>query len=180
MNSGLLNKEKSMGGIKMKYITMESLDERRDSQMEYFKKSNPSCLPKDMFDENDEFSYNNWNCGQGQFIRHFINDLEYGVSNIKEFDVEYRNFDLCVSGAVIATKHYYEDFTYVQITVDAYMCKYSDDDYNEEFIDQYLIKIYKSRGAIEDFRKNGQPIKRGEYVALLNILQESGLLKYEQ
>ena len=136
--------------------------------------------PKDMFDKNDVFNYNNWNCGQAQFIRHFVNSLEFSVSYVREFDVDYKQFDFCISGAVIVILQYYEDFTYVQITVDGDIFRYSDNENEVTFVDQYLIKIYKSRGAIEDFRKNGQPIKRNEYVELLNILQESGLIKYEQ
>lgn len=164
----------------MKYITIEALEERRLEQLEYFKENNKGgSQPRNLFDVNGVFNYKNWNCGEATFIRHFVNKLEWNERVTREFDVIYKENDFCISGVILISKQYYEDTTYVQITVDGCTYRYTEDDNCTDFIDQYLIKIYKSRGAIEDFRRNGQPIKRGEYLSLLNILQGSGLIQYE-
>ena len=157
----------------MRLISLKDLEKKRNSQMDWFKENNPSSLPDPLFDEEGVFSNGNWNCGEATYIRQYINDLDYNASNVKEYEMKSQNGHE-LFGEVIVVMSYFEDMTYVQITTRDNVETDDLDWYDNTIINQYFIQIYKSRGAIERFLHNGNPITRIEYLMLLNKIKATG------
>lgn len=166
----------------MKLITLDDLDKLRKDKKKYFKKELPtSSQPKKLFIDG-EFSKNNWNCGEATPIRKLIIDIDSAdkFKSQYEFEVTYNEFNTWLDGYVFINLHYIDDYTFLTITVDGSTNIEINDGFDvksEDFVNQYLVKIYKRRGSIETFTLNGQPIKRNEYLSLLHVLQSIGLIK---
>lgn len=157
----------------MKLLTLKDLEKSKNSQMDWFVTNNPNSLPSSLFDEDGVFSNRNWNCGEAIYIRQYINDLDYNVSNVKEYEMQLPDGQE-MFGEVIVAMSYFEDMTYVQITTRDNVETDNRDWYDNTIINQYFIQIYKSRGGIERIVHNGKPITRNEYLMLLNKIKATG------
>ena len=164
----------------MKYITLDELEERHQKQVEYFKeKLKGSSIPKPLFKESGDFNEDNWNSGEGIIIRNVMREIESNgeCSTRNEVELFYPEADLTVYARLIIHHTWIEDYQFLTILVDG-DTMVNDDDVNY-FTDQYVIKVYKNRGGIELFLKNGKSITKNEYLSLLHILQSADLIKGE-
>jgi hypothetical protein len=118
---------------------------------------------------NNQFNKDNWN-GKEAIIRQFTYWLER-----QENEKYYAEFDYLDYGyEMIANWDYFEDQTYVTITLRKYWHDAQTDEEAEFTYDTYLITYYKNRGKIDGIFKNGKLIDFDEYVYLLNIIEASG------
>lgn len=162
-----------------KLITLDDLDELHMNKIKYFKDElKNKSLPAPLFCSDGNYNESNWNSGESTYIREFINVARYDRVKAKhyDFDVMYWEADINVYGELFITCDYIDDFTYLFITVDG-KTYIADTDRESNFINQYMVKIYKNRGNIHTFTHNGKPIKRNNYLSLLHILQSAKLIK---
>lgn len=148
-------------------VTKEILTKLRKSQQ----KSHYGSPAQSMFVDG-VFSSDNWNGGDG-IIRQYFYDNVWMETKVDNIDFTYENTHFW--GDIIINHTWYEDQNYVTITFAGSFEKDGNlqlDDYEFEHV-AYLT-WYKSRGRTESVKFDGRPMTEGEYLFVLNALQETG------
>ena len=137
-------------------ITHEILIEEYEKQLN---NKNLGSKPIRMFDENGNFNQNNWNGGDSNLIRNYLDKLD---DNTYFHHLEYGFYNI--------NKVYRDDMTYVFITES--IVRYNNYEMKEDFINTtYVIGWYKNRGRIDIFTVDGETGTEEEYIDLLNMLE---------
>ncbi|MBG9776124.1 hypothetical protein [Brevibacillus laterosporus] len=151
-------------------ITKKKLIKRHKIKVKEAQKPQSSfgSIPKPMF-IGEKWNPFNWNGGDG-VIRQWTGWLRYdsGSTQSKEFDY------LDYGYLMIANLNWYEDQTYITITLHKYWHDAITDEEDKRTFDQYLITYYKNRGKTDEILLNGRQVNLDEYVHLLNIIEASG------
>lgn len=124
--------------------------------------------PKSLFDHNGQFAPDNWNSGEAVYIREWLDTaIDYGDIVKREGKLTLKDSTEPLPCVLFSMKDFLDDTTYATFLVVA-------EGHTMKLFDQYAISIYKNRGGVEQFTKNGHPITRADYIQLLTILQACG------